>query len=435
MKRPTMPMLLVLIAATPSPPPPDAATGWPACQPRDSFTNIIFNGALLAYSNAGGLGGRCDPNNVQHGVDPATLCTRGVRTNSTPREIYIENVGEYSGSQIDLRITNETAYRAWNPRMNGVVRQLNGRGERSGFFGALNVLAPRAPGGFASWTAELTFVQVRYTFVHHQSDLDGSPLPLPRAFLTFYDIDTLAGGLASVECVAMQGAALVQSAASTQVVTHASVDALVNASAAAGSSTAAAGAATAADALSAWHGEGDTWASVPLHCASEEGYAVDNPSVAAELSDFQRSRAIMAELIDTSSLVVRHAIAGCCSTGRNFLFAGFSNVIRPMCPYPPPPPAAPPSPAPYPPLPPFPPPPDPPAPPPSPPPPPSPSPPPTAPLQIAPGRMLAGSMAITISGGYMDPTGYAVFLPTHFSSIMGTECEMTRTGTFEISGL
>jgi hypothetical protein len=36
---------------------------------------------------------------------------------------------------------------------------------------------------------------------------------------------------------------------------------------------------------------------------------------------------IMVELVQTSSFDVRHAIVGCCSTGRNILFAGVSRRL------------------------------------------------------------------------------------------------------------
>lgn len=42
------------------------------------------------------------------GVNPADLCTRGLRTPDTPRELYIENVGTEGSDQIDLKITNVT---------------------------------------------------------------------------------------------------------------------------------------------------------------------------------------------------------------------------------------------------------------------------------------------------------------------------------------
>jgi hypothetical protein len=55
---------------------------------------VRFDDARLAISNLGNLGGRCDPGSAhEEGVDPAALCTTGARTNHTPHELYIENVG------------------------------------------------------------------------------------------------------------------------------------------------------------------------------------------------------------------------------------------------------------------------------------------------------------------------------------------------------
>ena len=55
--------------------------------------------------------------------------------------ILIRNIGSTNdGQQINLRITNESEYRAWNSRTNGVKKA----GE--GAFGSVNMLGPRAIG-------------------------------------------------------------------------------------------------------------------------------------------------------------------------------------------------------------------------------------------------------------------------------------------------
>ena len=92
-----------------------ASLTYPDCQPPDSFTQISFEAARLRRSNLGGLGGRCDNNGA--------LCTEGQTTTSTPRDLYIENVGVHTSGQIDLRIVNESEYRAWETARNGVKRQ------------------------------------------------------------------------------------------------------------------------------------------------------------------------------------------------------------------------------------------------------------------------------------------------------------------------
>ena len=64
-------------------------------------------------------------------------------------QVLFRHVGIYGawsdGTERDiwLRITNVSAYRAWNPRHNGVKRMREGTVE--GFFGAINLLGPRIP--------------------------------------------------------------------------------------------------------------------------------------------------------------------------------------------------------------------------------------------------------------------------------------------------
>ena len=67
--------------------------------------------------------------------------------------------------------------------VNGVKRQ---RGERestdAGYFGALNLLAPRPVGEYMHWNDELTFVQLRFEFM---SGSTNAPITLPRTFISF----------------------------------------------------------------------------------------------------------------------------------------------------------------------------------------------------------------------------------------------------------
>jgi hypothetical protein len=99
---PPPPPLLPPPPQPPSPParsPPPAAP--PCLRPDDEFIDIRFNDSNLSYSNLGGLGGRCD---AEPNVIPALLCTEGERSDSTPRALYIENVGfsRLENKQIDL---------------------------------------------------------------------------------------------------------------------------------------------------------------------------------------------------------------------------------------------------------------------------------------------------------------------------------------------
>ena len=184
----------------PLPPSPPSASGrrlqasdWPDfsvsrfsegdCEEAGSFTEISFDNAELFRSNLGGQGGRCNRD--------LALCIDGAPTPSSPHDILIHRVGRTaSGARIDLRITNETAYRAWSTEWNGVRRQRQyWMGTyRVGYFGALNLLGPRSRTQrpiAQFWNDALTFVQLRLTFLHGAT---GAPLALGKTFITFYDV-------------------------------------------------------------------------------------------------------------------------------------------------------------------------------------------------------------------------------------------------------
>ena len=67
------------------------------------------------------------------------------------------------------------------------------------------------------------------------------------------------------------------------------------------------------------------------------GIGKDNPVNSYSLTDQQKSRALYAMFEGVTSFRARFAVVGCCTTGRNFLLGGYSDVTRPLCPYPPPP--------------------------------------------------------------------------------------------------
>ena len=122
----------------PPPPPPASrrhlstadASG---CVPRESFIPLAFPTARLVRSNLGGAGGRCTSYDE---------CDE-LQTASTPHEIYFSNVAEDdAGVQVDLRITNESEYRAWTASNGGA--SLNGFKLPERQFGVVHLLGPRA---------------------------------------------------------------------------------------------------------------------------------------------------------------------------------------------------------------------------------------------------------------------------------------------------
>ena len=108
------------------------------CLPRVSFTVLSFEHASLVRSNLGGLGGRCSR---------AGRCVEGAPLASTPHEIYFANVGRVTSAtgggehSLDVRIVNESQYRAWNVNINGIKRRR--RDGVAGNFGVINLLGPR----------------------------------------------------------------------------------------------------------------------------------------------------------------------------------------------------------------------------------------------------------------------------------------------------
>lgn len=99
-----------------------------------------------------------------------------------------------------LRITNDTEYRAWNQRINGVRRVA--RGTQAGYYGVVNLLAPRSRHQRSKlWSEQFTMVQLNYTFmtevVQHSSYVANrtgvyglEPLSLQKVFISFWDFDS-----------------------------------------------------------------------------------------------------------------------------------------------------------------------------------------------------------------------------------------------------
>ena len=161
----------------------------PDCIERNSFVFLDFdNGAsdtsscdgILEHSNLGGLGGKCTM------VGQEGLCRSGAPNASTPHEILMRDIG-YLGlatigdrlsESIDLRITNESEYRGYNPEINGI--KASATTSQTGCFGVINLLAPRSTRRV--WSTIFTFVQIRLEFL---STATGATVTLPRTYMTF----------------------------------------------------------------------------------------------------------------------------------------------------------------------------------------------------------------------------------------------------------
>jgi hypothetical protein len=204
------------------------------CLPRGmAYTNITFDNAVLVQSNLGGQGGRC-VTRYNSAADVTTswrdLCLEaqpGVNHTDAPfvphvppspgrwgnQHVLLQNLGvkqTYDGNgvvtrsdQLWLLISNESEYRAWNPRPNGVKR--TSWGTMTGSFGAINLLGPRSSTSRPAnkfWHSEVTIVQLRYNFVteksagSYYSDSTGArglrPLDVGRIIFSFWDVDMCA---------------------------------------------------------------------------------------------------------------------------------------------------------------------------------------------------------------------------------------------------
>ena len=113
------------------------------CRPRQAFTFLTFENASLVTSNLGNEGGRCvDTCYLKSGCSYPSCYTDGTCVHwydlcleppdpSKPVVLF-KNLGEqynearqigYKFDVIWLKISNETKYRGWNTKNNGVKRQ------------------------------------------------------------------------------------------------------------------------------------------------------------------------------------------------------------------------------------------------------------------------------------------------------------------------
>lgn len=279
--RPLLCSLLAIAAAQSTP---------PACIGTDTFVAINLDGAALVRSNLGGQGGRCSLLGECDEVQSAT----------TLHEIYIRDVG-VSGDDtaIDLRITNQSEYHAWNPDLNGIKRSTGGR---FGSFGAINLLGPREEdqAGYV-WHTGGTFVELLFEVVGR----DGSgtrALTLPRTYLTFYDFDASATS-SEVMQINPSGSPLEIMPATSELIRASSWSALLDE--------------PVLDELFPTTSQRqylESWGT-PVSRATARGVGADNPIESYVLTQQQVDRSVMVRFDNVSSFRVRYAIIHCCTTG------------------------------------------------------------------------------------------------------------------------
>ena len=239
-----------------------------------------------------------------------------------------------SNEQVDMMISNETEYRAWNSKWNGLrVKQAPGNdtSQTQGAFASINLLGPREPaqsGAVAGWD-KFTYVQIKVAFVTDKSQQGGSsltPIVLPRTYLSFYDFDSGLSGLRE----AMQTDPVVKEVVLAHVSEIGTFPSLLEYMAEENTTRAdMASFFTAAglEDVESWTGQGTS----KLYAGTTYGIGKDNPIESYTLTQEQAARTVMLRIEGVSEFRVRYALSPCCTTGRNFMFAGYSNLVRPIC--------------------------------------------------------------------------------------------------------
>lgn len=348
------------------PAPPETAAAAPSYPPFDLFpsgcvpergssgepiTLISFSNSQLYRSNLGGQGGVCDVEGYEDRCLVNTAPRAGtLDTGPEVQDIYIENVGvtDY-GEQIDLKITNETEYRAWNPTVNGLASRAGSKSQtekfgQDGNFSVVNVLGPRPwcntsdpreASRCVYWHLDglgdkMTYVQLRYTFIGHST---GHPVKLHHTYLTFFDLDAgrsrsesseqysalayslglmdyptaLSSFSAGMECVALKaypeeslhgmGPGYGVADDGSQYTKVMELDAKFQAALLRS---------TLAETPD-FSSEGE-WKRHPLFCGATQGIGKDNPASPEILTEDHKSKTILANLYDLSSFSVRVAV-------------------------------------------------------------------------------------------------------------------------------
>jgi len=321
----------------------------------NSFVHIVFDHAHTTRSNLGGQGGRCNLGGLPDGCDEPAV-SDPPPAGTVPHEVYIRDIGRdvlgsnYGGAgwdassagYVDMRITNVTEYRAWRTVWNGLKRA-GGSDESS--FAVVNLLGPREPSqtGYI-WNSEMTFVELKVEFKRRsqawnvngdvQAQMDAATdYTIPVTYFTFYDFDTglprFDSALASPEAMQMdpvrtweilpEETELERLDTWNQALAQSQIDSFFPSSADQAY-------------LNSW--------GTKITKASRYGIGRDNPLNSFTLTPLQQNRSIMFEISNVQSFHVRYAITICCTTGRNFMWAGYSESILPICPDPPSPPRA-----------------------------------------------------------------------------------------------
>ena len=241
------------------------------CNNPGDYIMLDFNTSLVR-SNLGGQGGRC----TELGA-----CDE-LQTTSTPHELYFRDIaisydkltGSASKLGIDLRVTNTTEYRAWNPNLNGIKRRSGGA------FGSINLLGPRHHTQPRFWRAAMTHAVLKFEFLDTTT---GQPVNLPLTYLSFFDLDTSPGG-SDRECLRASHIQNYFLSPNSALEVYSTPQALLQQG-------------LDIDGLP----PNSLWNSVPAICAAAPGVGEDNPVEPYALTPFQKRHAVLLQLASVTS--------------------------------------------------------------------------------------------------------------------------------------
>ena len=192
--------------------------------------------------------------------------------------MWFGNVGTDASTSLplDMEVRAVSHYRPFNNERNGV----------HGGFGQINVDTPKSP------TEQQNTVQFMFSFFDSES---GEPVTLNRFQMTFVDFDQRKNGEAK-SCITLRDhAAYVSPDDSEIMVTPDPID-----------------------------------SSYSSFCSTQYGDEADNPTNPLALTTNQKAKAVEFTFEQTSQIRIRMTVGCCGGSGRNFLFAGASDVV-PVC--------------------------------------------------------------------------------------------------------
>ena len=287
---------------------------------------LTLENARLVQSNLGGQDGPCANSGVCD--EPPPVVSTAENSHILVRDIFLqspqlEGTGRYlSTESFWMRITNDTEYRAWNTRSNGIRRvttTTTSGGTSVAAFMSINLLGPRLPTMRPLdkyWNERYTLAQFRVTIMSERGSYASqglaalAPRVFEQLFFVIYDIDAgrdaTTGELTGIESMQFEPGASLMTGGSSELSVYDSWIAMLRARNPNGNEV-------------LWHEQPhihnrEVW-DAPVYSASSYGVGADNPAATyRNLTPLQHSRAVRVQLDNAASFRVKFSIAVCCTT-------------------------------------------------------------------------------------------------------------------------